>query len=356
MEKAPFSTKLIPWYQEHQRDLPWRQTKDPYKIWLSEVILQQTRVAQGIPYYQSFCDYFPTVQDLAKAPESRVLRLWQGLGYYSRARNLHKCAKVIVADYQGKFPETYQQLIALPGIGDYTASAIASIAFNQPTPVVDGNVFRVLSRIFGIKHDISHQSTKKIFRDLSQELMADAPPDQFNQAIMEFGALHCTPTKPGCSSCPFIASCFAYKFSEQNVLPIKSKKAKVKNRFFYYFVIKSGDYLLMNQRINQDIWKGLYDFFLVETEREAEPMDILAAKLPEGAMLEQLEVGEPSAVYGHKLTHQQIRAQFMVIEIKEKQAFKGWSEQCNLRQFDLNQVEELPKPILIDKYLKAHIF
>jgi A/G-specific adenine glycosylase len=356
LENSSFAFTLISWYQENKRNLPWRDTVDPYKLWLAEIILQQTRVAQGLPYYYKFCNAFPTIDDLANAPEQSVLRLWQGLGYYSRARNLHRCAQVIVSQYNGIFPHSYQELITLPGIGDYTASAIASFAFGLPTPVVDGNVFRVLSRVFGVKDDISLQRSRKVFRDLSLELMGDAPPDQFNQAIMEFGALHCTPGKPKCLDCPFNHYCQAYKLGKQNEFPVKSKRTNVRQRFFYYFVLKSGSCVLMKKRQPGDIWQGLYDFMLVEPELESDPFNLLAEILPISTSFDQLIVNEPSSPYSHKLTHQLIRARFIQVELPDSMTLAHWKKRLKLDEFEVDQIHHLPKPILIDNYLKAHLF
>lgn len=356
MESPSFASSLLLWYQENKRDLPWRKTRDPYKIWLSEVILQQTRVVQGLPYYLAFCENFPTVSELASASEQQVLRLWQGLGYYSRARNLHRCAKLIIEKYQGQFPVNYHELITLPGIGEYTASAIASFAFKQSTPVVDGNVFRVLSRIFGIRDDISLQNTKKVFRDYSAKLINGWPPDLYNQAIMEFGALQCTPAQPKCYDCPFSNCCQAYQLQAQNQFPVKTKKTIVRNRYFYYYVVKSGKYLLMKKRKQKDIWRGLYDFFLVEHHKETDPLKLLAGNLPDGSWLDRVQVNEPSVTYRHRLTHQLIRAQFLVVEPLESQTFIEWKQVFGLRKFEVPDVLDLPKPILINNYLKADIF
>ena len=356
MENSSFASSLLSWYQEHKRDLPWRNTKEPYKIWLSEIILQQTRVAQGLPYYLAFCENFPGVSDLANASEQEVLRLWQGLGYYSRARNLHRCARLIVEKYQGRFPTDYQELVALPGIGDYTASAIASFAFKKPTPVVDGNVFRVLSRIFGIKEDITLQKTKNIFRNYSAKLISGSPPDLYNQAIMEFGALHCTPAQPKCFDCPFSNYCQAFEHQSQHQFPVKTKKTAVRNRYFYYYVVKSGQYLLMKKRERKDIWQGLYDFFLVEHNGATDPIPLLASNLPDGLWLDQVEISEPSVTYRHKLTHQLIQAQFLVVEPRDHQTLVDWKQVFGLKKFDVEEVLDLPKPILINNYLKEDIF
>ncbi len=356
MKNSSFSSALLFWYHKHKRDLPWRKTKEPYKIWLSEIILQQTRVGQGLPYYQAFCQKYPSVTDLANASEQEVLRLWQGLGYYSRARNLHQCARLIVEKYQGKFPDCYHELLALPGIGDYTAAAIASFAFNLPTPVVDGNVFRVLSRIFGIKDDIGLQKTKKVFRDYSSKLISSSAPDLYNQAIMEFGALHCTPAQPKCISCPFSNYCYAFQNQAQHQFPVKVKKRAVRNRYFYYYVVKSGPYLLMKKREQKDIWQGLYDFFLLEQKEATDPIQLLESILPDGLWLEQVQINEPSATYQHRLTHQLINAQFLVVEPQNHQVLSNWKQGFGLKSFTVQEVLDLPKPILIDNYLKEDIF
>ena len=356
MENPTFTSTLINWYRERHRDLPWRRTRDPYKIWLSEVILQQTRVSQGLPYYNSFCESFPTISDLAKASEQQVLRIWQGLGYYSRARNLHRCAKLVVEKHQGQFPGTYQELIQLPGIGDYTASAIASFAFKQATPVIDGNVFRVLSRLYGIRDDIAAARTRSTFKRLASKLMRGAPPDQFNQAIMEFGALQCTPNQPHCHQCPFAGYCQAQLENIQHLLPVKTKKVSAKKRYFYYYVIKSGGHLLLKKRERKDIWQGLYDFMLVESDSKTDPIELLASKMPEQSMLDQMLIGEPSAEYRHKLTHQHINARFLEVETLDEAAFDCWQQAFDLQAYSMHEVDQLPKPILIDNYLKADIF
>jgi len=356
LQNQTFASVLLSWYQENKRDLPWRSTTDPYKIWLSEIILQQTRVAQGMPYYLTFLENFPNVLALAEATEQQVLRLWQGLGYYSRARNLHRCAHVIRDKYKCSFPENYQELLALPGIGEYTAAAIASFAFKQPTPVVDGNVFRVLSRVFGVQDDIAASKTRKIFHKLSARLMNGSPPELYNQAIMEFGALYCTPAQPKCLSCPFSGYCQAYLTQTQDKLPVKTKRTAIRNRHFYYYVVKSGTCLLMKKRERKDIWQGLYDFFLVEHQGEIEPIQLLANSVPDGSWLEKIQISEPSMTYKHKLTHQLINARFTVINATDNQTLSVWKQVFGLEEFELPEVVNLPKPILINNYLKEDIF
>ena len=257
-----FSSKIISWYQQNYRDLPWRNTNDAYKIWLSEIILQQTRVSQGLPYYINFVTAFPTVNDLANADEQEVLKLWQGLGYYSRARNLHFTAKLVVENHNGIFPTTYDELIKLKGIGTYTAAAISSFSANEAVAVVDGNVFRVLSRVFNVNYDISLNTTKKYFIELAQKILSTTQPNLHNQAIMEFGALQCVPKSPNCLDCVFNDSCEAYKLKIVSELPVKLKKNKITKRFLNYVLIHDAfDVLhkLSHQHLN-------IKFYRVETE------------------------------------------------------------------------------------------
>ncbi|WP_158210084.1 A/G-specific adenine glycosylase [Myroides phaeus] len=260
-----FHNKLIAWYLQNKRYLPWRETKNPYAIWLSEIILQQTRVAQGLPYFEAFLTTYPTVFDLADAKEDDIMRLWQGLGYYSRARNLHATAKKIAYELNGVFPNNYKDLLTLKGVGDYTAAAIASIAFDQVVPVVDGNVFRVLARIYGITSDISASPTKKEFQILASELISPNEPATFNQAIMDFGAIQCTPKSPLCHSCPFTTDCVAFQTNQIENLPVKLGKVKVKKRYLDFFIfLDNNKKTLIEQRTQKDIWQQLYQFPIVD--------------------------------------------------------------------------------------------
>jgi A/G-specific adenine glycosylase len=353
MDKRYFSNKIVKWYGQHKRDLPWRHTKDPYKIWLSEIILQQTRVIQGLPYYLRFVERFPKVQDLASASEQEVLRLWQGLGYYTRARNLHKCAKVVVAEYGGEFPDTYEALKKLPGIGDYTAAAIASFAFGEKVAVVDGNVFRVLARIYGIDKPINTQEGRAAFSDLANTLIPEERPDTFNQAVMEFGALFCTPKNPLCSSCDFQNTCFASQQNLQENLPVKIKLKSVKKRFFYYLVFKKGESLLMKKRMQKDIWHGLYDFMLIE-KNKAVQLDKLLEEIKQlNIDIPSSQKIEASVSYKHVLTHQVIEARFIVIP-DHKKNFK--LEEPDTKYYSTKEIMDLPKPILINKFLSDHQF
>ena len=343
-QRRKFSSKIISWYTENMRSLPWRETKDPYKIWLSEIILQQTRVAQGLPYYLKFVERFPTVFSLAKASEQEVLRLWQGLGYYTRARNLHRCAKEVTEKFQGRFPDNFKDLQKLSGIGSYTAAAIASIAFREPVAVVDGNVFRVLSRVFGIDKDISDPKTKEYFFALGNDLISKEQPDEFNQAIMEFGATHCLPRNPLCAECIFKKQCIAYAHQLQTVLPVKSKKQKIRKRYFYYFVIHKDKKILMRKRNEKDIWHGLFDFYLIETKK-AQSIE----KLVEGNEFFKRSTwrGEGKS-YKHILSHQHLMARFISVNsiTLPQQADKVF------KYYSASEIKKLPKPVLILQYLK----
>src|SRR5688500_3423526 len=347
MGRRYFPDKIVKWYAENKRSLPWRDTKDPYKIWLSEVILQQTRVAQGLPYYQRFVESYPSVADLARADEQHILRSWQGLGYYTRARNLHKCAKAVVAVHKGRFPDTSEELLKLPGIGTYTAAAIASFAFNERIPVVDGNVFRVLSRIFGIDVPINSPQGKEVFSELARRLIPARHPDLHNQAMMEFGATHCTPLSPQCSVCPFIASCVAFNQDLVNVLPVKNPAKKSRKRYFYYLVVEKDDSFLMKRRAEKDIWQGLFDFVLIEKTLAVKPEAIIAdqayRKWFERAM--NIEVSKP---YKHILTHQTIHCRF--IRVKAVASLSLAEE--GLSFYSRKQIADLPKPVLITRFLE----
>lgn len=345
-----FSQILSDWYLKNKRSLPWRSISDPYKIWLSEIILQQTRVNQGMPYYQTFVEKYPTVFDLANAPLQEVLRTWQGLGYYSRARNLHKCAQIVVENYKGNFPPDYEELKKLPGIGSYTAAAIASFAFQIPAPVVDGNVLRFTTRYFGIDKDILKTSTQKeIFQSLSDIIPEDSPAE-FNQAIMEFGSIQCIPQSPECSKCPFNQDCFAFNNQKVKVLPYKKKKAKVKSRYFNYFIMELNDKYKMVERKDKDIWKGLYEFHLFESEdRNIDNPD----QIDDFQIRELIKNGSliyESSVYKHILSHQHIFARFFHLKQKENTLSEATD---NESYFSFKEIQELPKPVLISKYLEA---
>ena len=309
-----FSNSLITWYLDHKRDLPWRETRDPYFIWLSEIMLQQTRVAQGLPFYLSFVKAFPTVFDLASADEERVLKLWQGLGYYSRARNLHQTAKHVAFERNGIFPENYESLLKLKGVGEYTAAAIASFSKDEAVPVVDGNVFRVLARYFGIETDIASAVAKKEFAAMAFELMPKKTPALFNQAIMEFGALQCVPKSPNCTICPLNSSCFALQKGMVNRLPLKSKKAKVRHRYFNYLIASDeNEKTTIQKRTAKGIWHNLYEFPLVESDGEIEIDILLARKALQNEVMTVLELSESRIL--HKLTHQHLHIKFWKVQV-----------------------------------------
>ena len=340
-----FSNSLIQWYLQKKRDLPWRNTTNPYAIWLSEIMLQQTRVAQGTPYFLSFMDAFPTVFDLAKANEEEVLKLWQGLGYYSRARNLHKTAQYVAFELGGVFPGTYNDLLKLKGVGEYTAAAIASFSYNEAVPVVDGNVFRVLSRYFDVETDIALASAKKEFAALAFELMPKDMPAIFNQAIMEFGALQCVPKSPDCSICVFNESCAALQKKKVDQLPVKSKKVKVRNRYFNYLVVSDEEEnTLIQKRTSKGIWYNLYEFPLIETEKE-EGFDCIADQVQKNhfapnTIIGMMEDNEKSII--HKLSHQHMHIKF------KKKKIKGRVE----NGINKENLKNLPFPIVIYNFIE----
>lgn len=350
MDTRYFSDKVVKWYELNKRDLPWRETIDPYKVWVSEIILQQTRVNQGLPYYLNFIKSFPTVRRLASASEEEVLRLWQGLGYYTRARNLHKCARQVVNDYGGAFPNTYIELKKLAGIGDYTAAAIASFCYREHVAVLDGNVFRVLSRVFGIDDEIKSSKGQKTFKKMAATVLSRKYPDRHNQAVMEFGALHCTPKSPGCLDCIFSADCFANLHDLQASLPVVEKLKTAKKRYFYYFVIQKGKSLAMKKRALKDIWHGLYDFLLIEKPRPT-LVKTLVAEVRAQVGLEFYEENMTiSSAYKHVLSHQHIYATFIVVHpIGSK-----WLLNEPIKFYSSRKISSLPKPVLISKFLKDH--
>ena len=313
-----FTNSLTQWYLQNKRDLPWRKTVNPYKIWLSEIMLQQTRVAQGTPYFLSFITTFPTVFDLAAANEEQVLKLWQGLGYYSRARNLHKTAQYVANELSGIFPDNYNDLLKLKGVGEYTAAAIASFSYNEAVPVVDGNVFRVLSRYFDVETDIASAYAKKEFAALAFELMPKGNPAIFNQAIMDFGALQCVPKSPNCGICIFNTSCAALQKKKVDQLPVKSKKLKVRNRFFNYLVVSDdNENTIIQKRIAKGIWHNLYEFPLIETER-VEDFDCIANLIQsdffKGNEIVGISESNPETII-HKLSHQHLHIKFWKIKV-----------------------------------------
>jgi A/G-specific adenine glycosylase len=340
-----FSNVLIKWYLQNKRDLPWRKTDNPYLIWLSEIMLQQTRVAQGMPYYLSFITAFPTVFDLAAANEEQVLKLWQGLGYYSRARNLHKTAQFVARELSGKFPDNYNDLLKLKGVGEYTAAAIASFSYNEAVPVVDGNVFRVLSRYFDVQTDIASASAKKEFATLAYELMPKDNPAVFNQAIMEFGALQCVPKSYNCGVCIFNTSCVALQKKKVDQLPVKSKKLKVSNRFFNYLVVSDdNENTVIQKRIAKGIWHNLYEFPLIETEK-GEEFDSIANVIQSDFFKENEIVGisesNPETII-HKLSHQHLHIKFWKVKVN------GTIKNA----IDSETMKTFPFPIVIHNFIE----
>ena len=339
-----FSNTLIYWYLQNNRNLPWRTTKNPYFVWLSEIMLQQTRVAQGLSYYLKFTEHFPTVFHLAKAEENTVLKMWQGLGYYSRARNLHFTAKYIANELNGKFPSTYKELIKLKGIGDYTASAIASICFNKPNAVVDGNVYRVLSRYFGIHTPINSSKGIKDFKILAQSLIDESQPGNYNQAIMDFGALHCKPQNPLCTTCPLSNSCVALEKNTIKKLPVKEKKIKVKKRFFNFLVVKTkDDKTIIEMREGKGIWQNLYQFPLIESDKIINKKDLISTR----EFNQLFPIKTTISLFNkeeiiHKLSHQHLHTQFWIVEVnKLENATTLWKD-----------VKKFPVPILIANFLE----
>lgn len=342
-----FATLLMKWHETISRNMPWKETEDAYPIWLSEIILQQTRVAQGLKYYTSILDRFPTVQALAEASEDEVLSAWKGLGYYSRARNLHATAKTIVESYQGKFPRSYAELKSLPGIGDYTAAAIASFAFGLPHAVVDGNVYRVLSRYYGIDDPIDIPSGREIFHRLAQSCLDADAPGSYNQAIMDFGALQCTPQSPDCPNCTLQQYCKAYATDMVEQLPIKVKKLKTKVRFFQYFVIIKDNKTLLRKRTNKDIWQGLYEPPLIETNEALEQKKLaIQASLFFCKDLSASSLSK-SSMQSQKLTHQTIHATFYNLGISFDHSDYAW--------YDMNALYDLAMPRIVDRYFKSYM-
>ncbi|WMJ71811.1 A/G-specific adenine glycosylase [Cytophagaceae bacterium ABcell3] len=348
-----FSENIINWYKSNKRDLPWRGTRDPYFIWLSEILLQQTRVNQGLPYYYKFTERFPDVLALANAEEQEVLRLWQGLGYYNRARNMHATSRYIANKLDGKFPDTYKGLLKLRGVGNYTAAAIASFAFKEPVAVLDGNVIRVISRVFGIDGDIRKGSVVKELQSIANDLLPKLEHDVYNQGIMEFGALHCMPSAPKCANCPLRQMCYAYKHKIQDKLPYKSKAARKKERYFDYYVLESPKGIFMQKRNNKDIWAGLYDFpcsegAVVTDRAKSEIFSYLG--IDKNAVL----LCQKSEVFKHVLTHQNLYASFWHIKLGKCDVLMDNSIDGQFFSFD--NIRELPKPVLINNYLNTYIF
>ena len=344
-----FSKNITRWYSENKRDLPWRHTTNPYFIWLSEIMLQQTQVKQGLPYYKKFINAFPTVFDLAKSDEQNVLKLWQGLGYYSRARNLHYTAKYIANELNGKFPSTYTEILKLKGVGDYTASAIASIAFGEVTAVVDGNVYRVLSRFFGINTPINSTKGIKEFKALATNLIDKKEPALFNQAIMEFGAQHCKPKNPYCIVCPLQEACVAFQKNKISELPIKLKKTKIRSRYFNYLIFTDQKQnTLLEKRTAKGIWHNLYQFPLIETDKSLDISEfettLNSYPLLKGKSFDFSLYNETDIV--HKLSHQHLHTKFWIVEVQSLPE----------KRISTKNLSEYPVPVLIGDFISKFTF
>lgn len=318
--KNRFSAALLKWNKEaNHRKMPWKGEKDPYKIWLSEIILQQTRVDQGLKYYHRLTEAFPGIHQLANAPDEKIFKLWEGLGYYSRCRNLIATARIISSKHAGVFPSDYETILSLKGVGSYTAAAIASFAFNLPHAVLDGNVVRVLSRYFGIDMAIDTTEGNRYFRNLAHELLNKKEPALYNQAIMDFGATICKPVKPLCQECIFKQQCVAFREHRVNELPVKSKKPMIRKRWFYYLVAEHGQQLLIRQRKDKDIWRDLYEFPLIESGEQKAPQSILREAEKLGWLLKkEYQVISLSGPFRQQLSHQLIAGQFIHLRLKRK--------------------------------------
>ena len=342
------SNKLIDWYKKNRRDLPWRNTNDPYQIWISEIILQQTRVIQGLNYYSCFIRRFPDIQTLAEAEQEEVLKYWQGLGYYSRARNLHETAKSIQMNFKGIFPRRYEDVLALKGVGHYTAAAIVSFAWNQPYPVIDGNVYRVLGRLFAVNVPYDTRKGKALYEKLAFKVMDAQQPGLHNQAIMEFGALQCVPQKPECSQCPLNEQCLGYASGVPQQFPVKEHIIKVRERYLNYFFIIQKDNTYLARRTKKDIWEGLFEFPLIETSHSMgfeEISEMVAFKelfRDSGEIVFSKEMNEVN----HVLTHQILHTKFYKAEIQKEYPF--------LKKYikvPLGKINDYAVPILIHRYL-----
>lgn len=337
---------LLSWFTEYKRDLPWRNTRDPYLIWVSEIILQQTQVKQGLPYYNRFVQKFPNVNALARASEDDILKLWQGLGYYSRARNMQFTAKYITENLKGKFPNTFSEIIKLKGIGDYTGAAIASFCFDEVVPVVDGNVFRFISRYFGIEKPIDELKTKREIKAICEEIIPSNNPATFNQAIMEFGALQCTPKNTDCSNCPLRDSCWAFKNDRVKDLPFKAKKIKKRDRFFYYLVLDYDDKTLIRKRSGNDIWKGLYEYPFIEKTSSISESDVLKESTLRGIKIKHI-----TDYKKHVLSHQNLYAKFIYANVNEIE-FNKASEHFSSIRIDKKIIDTYAFPRLIENQLE----
>ena len=334
-----FEEEITRWYKLNKRDLPWRKTRDPYLIWLSEIILQQTRVNQGLSYYEKFSEKYPTVQDLANEKEDEVLKLWQGLGYYSRARNMHFTAKYIVENLNGKFPSSYDEILKLKGVGEYTAAAVASFSFDEKKAVLDGNVFRLLSRYFGIHLPIDSSAGKKEFKSLANDLILEKEPGTYNQAVMEYGALVCTPKVPSCKSCRLSINCEALSKNEVDILPLKSKKINKRDRFFNFLVITDGESAYLQQRLEKDIWIRLFQFPLLETEQEI-------SSIENNSLIDSKHYLVNVSDHKHLLSHQTIYAKFWLFKSET-----ALPQNSKFKIVSISEIHNYAVPKLIENYL-----
>ncbi len=346
-----FTSLLLHWFEKNQRHLPWKETTDPYKIWLSEIILQQTRVDQGYNYYLRFVEQYPTVEDLAGAPLDEVLKLWQGLGYYSRARNLHHTAKMIIQDFSGKFPRKYEDILKLKGVGVYTAAAIASFAYNEPVVALDGNGYRIFARVFGVDVPIDTGEGKNTIQAIADGVLPKNKAAAFNQALMDFGSLVCTPKNAQCMFCPMNEGCVAYAQGKVYDLPVKSKKVNVRTRYFHFFIVSNGKSTYLHKRADNDIWKGLYEFPLIETKEPVEADEITKHPTFKKILGKNSSfITHHSSLIKHQLTHQTLWSRFYAVDMKALP--HGLSEEyikIPLKEFDCYSI-----PRLIDAFLEKN--
>ena len=341
-----FHKILTEWYKDNKRDLPWRINNDPYSVWISEIILQQTRVDQGTAYFIRFIERFPNLGSLANAPENDVLKIWQGLGYYSRARNMHVAAQQIMNDFNGSFPKTFQTILKLKGIGNYTAAAIASIAFGLPHAAIDGNVFRVLSRIFGIATPIDSTKGKDEFSLLANQLIDKQNPGTFNEAIMEFGALQCTPRNPGCTNCPFQSQCVAFLKGEITQLPVKANKIKVRHRFFNYLYLRHEESIFLEKREANDIWQNLYQLPLIESAKLLTIEELISGEQFRSLFNNRtIVIDSIGREIIHLLSHQKLHVRFIEISLEHHPLYPEWIKIAP------QALAEYPIPKLINNFL-----
>ncbi|HBG56833.1 A/G-specific adenine glycosylase [Proteiniphilum sp. UBA1028] len=349
--QSDITATLLSWYSEHKRELPWRETADPYLIWVSEVILQQTRIAQGTSYYLRFVNRFPNVQMLAEAEEEEVLKLWQGLGYYTRARNLHVAAKQIMSRFNGIFPANYSDILSLKGVGKYTAAAISSIAFHAPYAVVDGNVFRVIARLFAVEVPIDNKEGQRIISEIAQSLIHTGQPGTYNQAIMDFGSLVCTPARPKCAECPLQAVCVAYETKKVSYFPVIRPKPPVRNRYFNYLHIIQGGKTFIQKRNNTDIWKNLYEFPLIETPDSVDLFQLFQTSDFRHLFPEIITLSiDHRFTLKHQLSHQAIHSKFYRVEIAEETVF---TPPERLICIDEKELSGYPVSRLTEKYMET---